>query len=245
MDKALYLGMSGAKQATLGQASHANNLANAKTTAFKSDFEQFRAMPIFGDGHASRAFAMVERPASDFRPGPMLSTGRDLDVAIKGSGWLVVQASDGTEAFSRSGSLNVAANGQLVNDSGRPLLGDEGPIILPPFEKVEIGGDGTISIRPLGAPANALEVIDRIKLVNPAVKDLTKGEDGLFRRIDGGNEVADAAVQLASGTLEGSNVSAVESLIGMMELARQFELNVKIMKTAEENDSAATRLLQS
>lgn len=248
MDKVLYVSMTGAKQTMLGQAAHANNLANAKTTGFKQDFEQFRAMPVFGDGLPTRAFAMQERPASDTRQGSLMTTGRDLDIAVHGDGWMVVQDAKGQDAFTRAGNLLIDPNGFLVNGNGHMVMGDgDAPISIPPYERIEIGNDGTIAYQPLGAPAGALEVVDRIRLVSPESKTLFKGDDGLFRRKDGQTDVepVNAEVRITTGALEGSNVNAVEALTGMIELSRQFELNVKMMKAAEENDTSSARLLQS
>lgn len=84
MDKVLYLAMSGARENMLAQQTHANNLANANTTGFKSDLAQARAMQVFGEGHASRVYAQTERPATDLTHGTLIETGRMLDVALAG-----------------------------------------------------------------------------------------------------------------------------------------------------------------
>lgn len=245
MDRMLYLAMSAAKQTMRAQTVNTNNLANLSTTGFKADLEQFRSMPVFGDGHASRVYAMAESPAVDTEPGPISQTGRDLDVAIRGNGWMAVQAPDGTEAYTRAGDLRVNGTGLLVNGAGHPVIGNNGgPITVPSAEKIEIGADGTLSIRPVGQDANVLAEVDRIKLVNPDPAQLSKGEDGLIRLQEGGVAPADAGVGLVSGALEKSNVSAVESMVRMIDLSRQYEAQIKLMKAAEENDSAATRLLQ-
>ncbi len=244
MDRMLYLAMTGAKQIMTAQTVNTNNLANVSTTGFKADLEQFRSMPVFGEGMPSRVYAMAERPGLDFKPGPLNSTGREMDVAVQGQGWIAVQAADGSEAYTRAGDLRLDAGGMLVTGAGRPVIGNGGPIVVPPAEKMEIGVDGTISIRPVGQAANALAEVDRIKLVNPELSNLTKGEDGLIRTRDGVAPVADAGVRLISGTLEGSNVSAVESMVKMIELARSYELQVKAMKSAEETDASATSMLR-
>ncbi len=245
MDRMLYLAMTGAQQTMTAQAVNTNNLANVSTTGFKADLEQFRSMPVFGDGMPSRVYAMTERPGLDFTPGPLNSTGREMDVAVRGQGWIAVQAADGSEAYSRAGDLRLDAGGMLVTGAGRPVIGNGGgPIVVPPAEKLEIGVDGTISIRPVGQGANVLAEVDRIKLVNPALADLTKGEDGLIRTKDGVAPEADAGVQLISGALEGSNVSAVESMVKMIELSRSYELQIKAMKSAEETDASATSMMR-
>ncbi len=245
MDKLLYLSMTGAREAMLAQASHANNLANARTTAFKADLAQARAMPVFGDGLQSRVYAMTERPATNMAAGPLNHTGRDLDVAIKGEGWLAVQAPDGTEAYTRAGELQISSTGQLLTGRGLPLLGEGGPVVLPPSARIDIGQDGTITVLGLDGGADNLAVVDRIKLVNLDIRSLEKGEDGLMRSRDVAPVAADPAVQLESGYLEASNVNGVAELTAMMDLARRFELNVKMMKNAEENSDSSARILQN
>jgi flagellar basal-body rod protein FlgF len=244
MDKMLYVSMTGAQNNTLALRAHANNLANVSTSGFRRDFEQARSMPLFGETYPARVFAMSERPATDFRPGSLQETGRDLDVAIGGKGWIAVQAPDGSEAYVRTASLNIDALGVLRTGNGLPVMGNAGPIAVPPEQKVEIGQDGTISIRALGENPNVLAEVDRIKLVNPDPKSMEKGTDGLIR-VKGQPEVeADATVQVTSGFLEASNVNAVEEMTAILSLSRQFELSVKMMRTAEDNSSAMARVLQ-
>ena len=244
MDKMLYVSMTGAQNNTLALRAHANNLANVSTSGFRRDFEQARSMPLFGETHPARVFAMSERPATDFRPGSLQETGRDLDVAIGGKGWIAVQTPDGSEAYVRTASLNIDALGVLRTGNGLPVMGNAGPIAVPPEQKVEIGQDGTISIRALGEEPNVLAEVDRIKLVNPDPKSMEKGTDGLIR-VKGQPEIeADATVQVTSGFLEASNVNAVEEMTAILSLSRQFELSVKMMRTAEDNSSAMARVLQ-
>ena len=243
MDKMLYVAMTGAQNNTLALRAHANNLANVSTSGFRRDFEQARSMPLFGESYPARVFAMTERPATDFRPGTLQETGRDMDVAIGGKGWIAVQAPDGSEAYVRTASLNIDALGMLRTGNGLPVMGNAGPIAVPPEQKVEIGQDGTISIRALGENPNVLAEVDRIKLVNPDPKSMEKGTDGLIR-VKGQPEVeADATVQVTSGFLEASNVNAVEEMTAILSLSRQFELSVKMMR-AEDNSSAMARVLQ-
>lgn len=245
MDRALYTSMTGAKHNTLAQSVHANNLANVSTDGFRRDFVAARSMGIwYGDGHPSRAFALAERPATDFAIGEMRETGRDLDIAVRGTGWIAVQAPDGTEAYTRAGNLRITALGQLQTSSGLPVIGNGGPIAIPESTKVEIGSDGTITARPLGQGSDALVQVDRIRLVDPPAESLQKGEDGLMRLADGTRAPVDPGVQVASGFLEGSNVNAVEALTELLSLARQYETQVRFMKTVDENSQAATRLLQ-
>ncbi|AMO75075.1 MULTISPECIES: flagellar basal-body rod protein FlgF [Pseudomonas] len=245
MDRMLYVAMSGASQNTQAMQAHANNLANISTTGFRRDFEQARAMPVFGDSFPARVFAMSERPATDFTAGALQETGRDLDVAAKGDAWIAVQAPDGGEAYVRTGSLEIDALGQLRTGDGLPVLGNGGPIAIPPEEKIEIGEDGTITVRGQGNNPNALATVDRIKLVTPDPKQLEKGTDGMIRMKQGQPAPQpDANATVQSGFLEASNVNAVEEMTSILALSRQFELHVKMMRTAEDDSQAMARVLQ-
>ena len=246
MDNLLYIAMSGAKENMNSLAVRSNNLANANTLGFKADFEQARAMQAYGDGLPSRVFSMSERPGQSYQQGSLQTTGRDLDVAVQGDGWLTVQDANGKEAYTRNGSLQVSPLGVLQTSTGLNVLDSNGqPITLPmPLEKIQITEDGTINARLEGAEPAAVENLQQLKLVNPVNKDLTKGEDGLFRRIDGGTETASANVRLASGALENSNVNVVEELTNLIKLQRQFETQIKMMATAEKNDESQNQLMK-
>lgn len=244
MDRMLYIGMSAAKETMLAQGLNSHNLANVSTTGFRADLEQARSMPVFGPGHPSRAYAMTERPGIDFTPGPLETTGRDLDVAIDGNGWFSVQSDDGSEAYTRAGNIRITPQGGLVTGAGLPLMGNAGPIFLPPAEKVSIGEDGSITVKPIGQAADALVIVDRLKVVNPNLNDLEKGRDGLFRMKDGTDAAFDPNVTVTSGMLERSNVSVVESMVKMIQLSRNFEMQMKAIKTAEETDRATDTLLR-
>lgn len=244
MDKMLYVAMTGASQNALAQKAHANNLANISTSGFQRDLEQARSMPVFGDSFPARAYAMSERPATDFTPGALQETGRDLDVAVGGNGWIAVQAPDGSEAYVRTASMNIDALGVLRAGNGMPIMGNGGPIAVPPEQKVEIGQDGTVSIRAMGEGPRVMAEVDRIKLVNPDLKNMTKDLDGMIHTKSGQPADADGSVQLVSGFLEASNVNAVEEMTSVLALSRQFELHVKMMTTAKEGDEAMARVLQ-
>lgn len=244
MDRSLYIAMSGAKQTLLAQTSNANNLANAQTTGFKSDFEQFRSMPVFGPGYPTRVYAMAERPGSDMNMGAIQTTGNDLDIAIKGEGWFVVEGEGGGEAYTRAGDLRITPEGRLVTGAGVAIYGNDGPILLPPAEKLDIGNDGTISIIPVGEGPSTLAIIDRIKMVKPDMRNLEKLNDGFMHTKDGSIPDADAGVSLVQGALESSNVNAVSALVEMIELARNFELQTKVMKNADDNSGVSAKLMQ-
>ena len=245
MDRMLYVAMSGASQTMLAQAATTNNLANASTTGFRADFEQFRAMPVFGEGYGSRVYSMTERPRTDFSGGALHTTGRELDMAINGEGWFAVRTAEGGEAYTRAGDLRVTPNGQLVNGAGHVMLGDGGPLVIPPYDKLDIGDDGTITIVPLGQGPENLAVVGRVKLVNPDLAQLEKGLDGLMHLPEGEVAQADAGVRLINGAVEASNVNAVQEIVSMLELARHYEMQIKMMKTAEETDQASAQLLRN
>jgi flagellar basal-body rod protein FlgF len=245
MDKLLYVAMSGAKQNMLSLSVNANNLANAKTTGFKADLAQARSMQAFGEGMASRVFSQTERASQNFDSGALMTTGRDLDIAIAGDGWMAVQGVDGNEAYSREGHLRLTQEGGLQTSNGEAVLGDNGPIFLTlPVANIKISGDGTIMVQPEGAPATIQEEAGRIKLVNPDVRLIEKGNDGLFRRKDGQVEDANVNVGVMGGMLEASNVNPINEMTDMIALQRQFEMQLKMMKTAEEIDENASSLLR-
>lgn len=238
MDRLIYLSMAGAKAALQRQDSLANNLANVSTNGFRAELQSFRAVPVLGDGASTRVYALETSIGHDIRPGPMQTTGRPLDVAAQGNAWFAVQALDGTEAYTRAGSLQVNAEGQLVTISGLPVLGDGGPITLPTNANVDIASDGSISAqvgngRPQG--------VGRLKMVVPE-EALTRGTDGLFRAAEGDLPAVPEA-RLQSGALEGSNVSPVETMVAMISAARQFEQQMKMLQGAEQREQGAARLL--
>lgn len=245
MDRLLYVAMSGAKQNMLAQNIHANNLANIETNGFKADFAQARSMPVFGEHHPSRVYAMAERPGVNFAEGSQMTTGRELDVSISGEGWFAVYDAEGNEAFTRSGNLKVNDTGVVSTQSDHVLVGGGGPLILPEFEKIEIAVDGVVSIRALGQGPEGLTEIDRLKLVNPDIRELEKGPDGLFRRRDGGFEAPSADVSVKTGVLENSNVNAVHALMEIISLQKQFEMQVKMMDKADTMDQSSGKILQT
>ncbi len=244
MDRMLYLAMSGASEMMQAQSAAAHNLANVNTGGFRADLNQFRAMPVFGDGHPSRVYAMDERPGVDMKPGALLETGNELDIAVKGKGWIAVQAPDGSEAYTRKGNLEITSTGLLQTQDGLPVLGDAGPIAIPPFEKLEIAADGTISLRPQGQDPNTISQVERIRLVKPDNARLFKGADGLMHLPAGEKTAPDSSVSIVSGMLETSNVNAVAEMANMINIQRHFELLVKAMNTAQENDAADAQLLR-
>ena len=243
MDRLIYTAMTGAKHAFLQQAGVAHNLSNASTVGYRAMEHRFRAVPIQGEGAATRAFVVDASVANVFEQGPLMATGRELDVAVQGAGWIAVETPDGREAYTRAGNLQVNANGQLQTASGLNVVGDGGPIAIPPDNSITISPDGTVSAVPLFGTPNNVNVVGRIKLVNPPENQLARGDDGLFRMQGGAPVEVDENVKLASETLEGSNVDPVDSMVSMISLARQFEMQIKMLQSADANASKATQIL--
>ena len=244
MDKLAYIAMTGAKQIAQAQSINSHNLANANTTGFRADLHDFVDTAVEGPGYASRVNAVVSSAGFSAAQGAMKTTGNPMDVAISDGGWLAVQAADGTEAYTKAGDLRVNALGQLVTGTQLPVMGDTGPVAVPPNSGVTIGSDGTISIIPLGQGAETSASVDRLKLVNPPSDQLVKGRDGMMRMKDGSNAATDASVSLTVGALESSNVNVVGSMVSMIELARQFELQVRMIDTANDNAKAAASIMR-
>ena len=243
MDRLIYTAMTGASQAFMRQAGVANNLANASTTGFRAMEHRFRAVPVQGPGAPTRAFVVDASVANVFDQGPLMATGRPLDVAVQGAGWIAVEGANGAEAYTRAGNLQVNVNGQLQTASGLNVLGDGGPIAIPPDNNITIAPDGTVSAIPSFGTPNNVNVVGRIKLVNPPENQLVRGDDGLFRTQGGAPAEVDENVKLAAATLEGSNVNPVDSMVSMISLARQFEMQIKMLQTADGNASKANQIL--
>lgn len=245
MDKLLYVAMTGAKETMRAQAANSHNLANASTTGFRADLSAFQSRAVAGAGYASRSYATNSTTGTDTTFGAMQSTGRDLDVAIQGQGFLAVQGRDGLEAYTRAGDLRVDANGVLTTGAGHVVMGADGPMTIPPYSSITVGADGTVSVVPLGQTATTLSTVGRIKLVNPDANTLARGEDGLFRSPDAAPIPADATVRVSNGVLESSNVNIADAMVTMIQLARHFDLQVKAMRTAEDNAAVSAQLLRA
>ncbi|MES2040002.1 MAG: flagellar basal-body rod protein FlgF [Pseudomonadota bacterium] len=243
MDRLVYTAMTGAKHILEQQATVSHNLANVTTTGFRAQLDSFRAVPVKSDGLPTRAFVVDATVGTDFSTGAMQNTGRELDVAVQGKGWLVVEKADGSEAFTRHGSLKVSENGILQTQNGLNLVGDGGPITIPPEVSIAIAKDGTVSTIPTGTKPNAVQVIGRLKLVNPPEENMVRGDDGLFKTKDGVAVDADPLVGVAGGMLENSNVNVVESMVNMINLARSFEMQMKLLQNAENNATKASQIL--
>ena len=243
MDRLIYTAMTGASHVLQQQATVAENLANASTPGFRAALNTFRAVPLVGEGLPTRTFVVDSTAGADFAPGVLQQTGRDLDVAVTGAGWIAVQGAEGKEAYTRNGSFQVTSNGVLQTRTGLNVLGDGGPISIPPDTEVTFAKDGTISTVPSGDQATSVIVVGRLKLVNPPPEQLERGGDGLFRLRDGAVAIAYANVGVAPGSLEGSNVNTVEAMVSMISLARKFDMQMKMLQSADNNARQASQIM--
>jgi flagellar basal-body rod protein FlgF len=244
MDRLIYTAMTGARHILDQQATTSNNLANATTVGFRAQLDTFRAVPVVSEGLPTRSFVVDNTVGADFRAGPMETTGRPMDAAIRGEGWFAVQSADGSEAYTRNGSFKVSENGLLQTSNGLTLQGENGPIAVPPNTNISISGDGTVSgIDASQVQAGPTNIIGRLKLVNPPVAGLVRGDDGLFRQQSGEPVAADPAVRVADGCLELSNVNPVDAMVNMITLARSFETQMSLLKNAENNAAKAAQIL--
>ncbi len=243
MDRLIYTAMTGASQIVAQQATVAHNLANVSTSGFRAQIDAFRAASIPGEGLATRTLVQDDSVAADFTPGVIQQTGRELDMAIQGPGWFAVQGSDGTEAYTRNGALRISENGLLQTQRGQLVLGDGGPITIPPDSRLMVGADGTLSFLLPGVVPAVPEIIGRIKLVNPPADQLVRGDDGLFRTLGAAPAETDNQVVMLAGALEASNVSVVDAMVRMISLGRQFDTQMALLKNADGNASKADQIL--
>lgn len=235
--------MTGAKQAFATQTMVSHNIANAATTGFRADLHAMQSRPVLGAGYPTRVNALVAQGGWDRSQGAQEATGRDLDVAIMGQGFIAVQAADGSEAYTRAGDLQLDEEGRLMTGTGHPVLGQQGPITLPASTAIQIGTDGTISVVAQGQGPETVGAVERIKLVKPDTAQLGKGPDGLMRLPGGATAPADAGVRLISGSIESSNVNIPGALVDMIEISRYYETQVRLMNVVNENAATTQRLV--
>ncbi len=244
MDEMLFVAMTGAKQTEVAQSINSNNLANISTTGFRADLHAFSSKPIEGPGVDSRVNSVAESYGTDLSTGAIQTTGRESDAAILGDGFFAVQAPDGTEAYTRRGDFRIDSGGLLVTGDGHLVIGQGGPVAVPPNSSLTIGRDGTISVQPVGQGPETIAEVDRLKLVKPNPAALEKSDSGLLRLANGEEADADATVSVQAGALEGSNVNVAKTLVNMIELARRYEQQVNVIKTAEENADSAAQMMR-
>ena len=247
MDRIVYTAMNGAKQSLDQQAVVSNNLANVSTPGFRAQLSEMQAYEVKGDGLSTRTLPMAATPGSDFTAGPVVTTGRTLDIAIRGDGMFSVQNPDGSVSYTRRGDVQMDQGGMLTIQ-GKPLLGENGPILIPLDSDISIGGNGAISVIQAGMQPDTIAEVERIQVVTTAGADLERTADGFFvSAIDAqGNRPALAAndnAQVVSGALEGSNASATEMMVEMINVARRYEMQMKVISSADENAQSANKLL--
>ena len=242
MDRIIYTAASGANAAMARQQALSNNLANLSTPGFRAEMSTHRAVPLEGSGASTRVFALDATAGHLDRPGPITMTGRNLDVAARDNAYFAIQALDGTEAYTRAGALEVTQAGELVNPQGLPMLDAGGaPIAIPEGARVQIAADGSIAVKVGNEPTT---VVGRLKMVTPTPEErLRRAEDGYFRPVNGEPLPADPNARLQDSALEGSNVNPIEAMVGMIQLARHFEQQMKLLQSAEKNDQTASQLL--
>ncbi len=242
MDHIIYTAASGANAAMARQQALSNNLANVSTPGFRAEMSTYRSVPLEGSGASTRVFALEATAGHLERPGPITMTGRNLDVAARDNAYFAIQALDGTEAYTRAGALEVTQEGNLVNPQGLPMLDAGGaPINVPQGAQVQLGSDGTITAK---VGTEQPSVVGRLKLVTPTADErIKRGDDGYFRSVSGDPLNADPNARMQDAALEGSNVNPIEAMVGMIQVARQFEQQMKLLQTAEKNDQTASQLL--
>ena len=242
MDRLIYTAISGANAALNRQSVLAANLANASTPGFRAELSTFRAVPVRGEGSPTRVYVLEATAGYLDTPGAAQRTSRNLDVMAQGNAWFALQALDGTEAYTRAGSLNISADGTLTSSQGLPMLDEAGaPISIPAGSDINFGVDGVISVSQAGRPPTTA---GRLKMVTPTeAQSLQRSADGFFRSRDDETLPADRTAKLSAGVLESSNVNPVEAMVGMINAARQFEAQMRLIQTAEANDKSATQLL--
>lgn len=243
MDRMIHTAVTALRGTMARQAATANNLANAATTGFRADLSLADAHYVHGAGADSRVLARENMRGADMSAAPSVTTGRDLDIALQGSALLAVQAADGEEAYTRRGDLSVAPSGFLQTGDGLLVLGEDGPIAVPPADSIRIAEDGQVWIVPPGGDPGAPQSAGRLKLVSAAGADIIKGIDNQLKLRGGGTLPADADARVTPGALEGSNVNSTAALVAMIDSARAYEMQVRLVSTAEAIDQSGTRLM--
>ena len=244
MDRLIYSSLAAMRGAMARQATIANNLANVNTAGFRGEFTSAEAEWLKGSGLNGRATMSQDVTGANMTPGAVTATGRDLDVALNGNALLTVQAADGSEAYTRRGDLQLSQTGLLTTGDGVPVLGQSGPITLPPADSVSIGHDGQVWVVPQGGDPKSPQAVDTLKLVSADGSTIKKGIDGLFRVDGGGALPADPDATLTAKSLEGSNVNASATLVDMIDAARSWEAQVKMLTTAQDLDKSSAQLMQ-
>jgi flagellar basal-body rod protein FlgF len=245
MDRLVHTSLSALRGAMARQATTANNLANANTVGFRAEMANVSSLWTRGGGGLNaRVLASEEVLAADMKPGQLSETGRDLDIAMNGDALLAVQASDGSEAYTRRGDLQVSDTGLLTTGDGVPVLGEGGPITLPPADSMRIDKDGAVWIVPQGGDPNQPIPVERLKLASATGSEIVKGLDGLFRVKGNGVLPSDPEASLTPKALEGSNVETTRALVDMIEASRGWDVQMKLITSTRDMDTASADLMR-
>jgi flagellar basal-body rod protein FlgF len=244
VDRLIYTSLTAMRGAMARQTTTANNLANVQTPGFRAEISEAETLWLNGLGDSARAFGSTEVVAADMRPGTIIPTGRALDVAVSGDAMFAVQTEEGEETYTRRGDLQVSDSGLLTTGDGHPILGKGGPITLPPFDSISVDSDGGINIAPRGGDTTQVQQIDKLKLGAPAGLVLAKGLDGLFRVKDGGILPEAVEARVTAGSIEGSNVSATQALVDMIEASRSWDNQLKLLSDARDMDVSTAELMR-
>ena len=244
MDRLIYTAYSGLAGSMLTQAVIANNMANAQTIGFRAELQNADPMTLKGPSIEARAMTRGEVRGANMKQGALIETGNPLDVALTGRTMLAVQGADGEEAYTRRGDLAVDATGVLTNGDGRPVVGDAGPVTVPPGARITISPDGRVLAALPENPDQPPQEVGRLKLVSTAGSKIEKGLDGLFRVPGGGALPADEEARLQPGSLEQSNVEPTRILVEMVEAQRLFDMRTKLISTARELDEGGAGLMR-
>lgn len=244
MDPALYISMSGAVRSLNEQGVYSNNLANVNTPGFRQDLYQSESLYVLDKGNNAQTYTRSKGSAVDFKAGPIMPTNRELDMAIRGEGFFVVQKGSEQPALTRKGDFAVNEAGLLTTGAGHLVMGEGGPISIPPYDSLQMGEDGSITVVPKGEDPSSATVLDRILLVNPNKDELYKGQDGFIYSNKGAEVSADSSVRIATRSLEGSNVNSVDQMVHMINSSREFETQLKLISTIDENQQSLAQLLR-
>lgn len=244
MDRLVYTAYSGLRGRMAAQSAIANNMANASTVGYRADAFNFEQLSLKGGAFEARSLTAEEVVDADRKPGAVVQTNRPLDIALNGDAWMAVQAPDGQEAYTRRGDLTIAPSGALQTGDGMIVMGNAGPITLPPAAKVSIAGDGTVLIVPPGGESLPPQAVDKLKLVDPKGSETLKGMDNLLRVKDGGVLPQDLSASVTAGSLEQSNVNLTETLVQMIENQRSYEVQAKLLASAKSMDESGASLMR-
>lgn len=244
MDRLVYTAVSGMNASMMRERMTASNMANAQTIGFKAEVMQAQAVTLDGPQLDVRALNRSEVKGANMKEGAIIATGRPLDVAMTGNTMLAVQSVDGQEAYTRRGDLSVSNTGVVENGEGLPVLGETGPLMVPPGSTVSISQDGSVMVRDPSVPEQEPQKIDRLKLVSTAGSQLEKDLAGVFRVPGGGVLPVDDNAKVIPESVEQSNVNSSEVLVDMIESQRLFDLRTKLVSTAKELDEGSSKLMR-